>query len=47
MSGLEQEAEKLYPMPKKPCVWVRRKIEWLREQWINKQKLEKKWQTDL
>lgn len=35
MSDIEKEAEKLYPMPVKPCRWVRAKIEWKRQQWIN------------
>lgn len=32
---LEAEAAKLFPMPVKPCRWVRAKIEWKRTQWIN------------
>lgn len=34
---LQAKAEKLFPMPKNPCRWVRAKIEWKREQWINNQ----------
>lgn len=32
---LEIQAEQVYPMPLNPCVWTVRKIEYLREQWID------------
>lgn len=38
---LEAEAEKLFPMPVNPCRWIRAKIEWKRQQWINNQKRKK------
>lgn len=31
---LAKLAEIEYPMPEGACVWVRMRIEWLREQWI-------------
>ena len=39
--GLEAEAARKYPMPVKPCVLVRARIEWLREQYINNKKLKR------
>lgn len=37
---LEAKAEKLFPMPLNPCRWVRAKIEWKRQNWINTKKQE-------
>ena len=33
-SELELQAEIAIPMPSNACVWVRLKIEYLREQWV-------------
>lgn len=34
-SGLEQQAELLFPYPFKACVFVKKKINWKRSEWIN------------
>jgi len=34
---LEQQAEKLFPMPLNPCAWVKARVIWKRERWIKGQ----------
>lgn len=36
---LEQQAEIKFPMPVKPCVWVKARVLWLRERWIKSQSM--------
>ena len=31
---LEIQAEQVYPMPLNACAWTRKKVFWLREQWV-------------
>lgn len=33
-SGLEQQAELLFPYPFKACIFVRKKINFFRERWV-------------
>lgn len=37
ISELEKKAEEVYPMPLNACVYVRKRIAWLRERWVNQQ----------
>lgn len=37
LNNLEAEAERLFPMPLKPCGWVKARILWKRERWVKEQ----------
>lgn len=36
-SALELEAERLFPYPISRCPWLRKKIDWKRENWVKSQ----------